>query len=264
MSTLLQAAASVDLTAPSTPIGSVTPVAVTTTQLNVTDGFTIKGVTSTTTGIGIGQIAGGWFSITCAGVRVIDFNASALNSAGNLPWTGGLHTIGVSGVSFAPSCDGTTFADITSVSTTHTDGTEDDLFSHSMQAGCLNANGASIEMWEHVQTVGSATATRRIKKYFGGTLIYDSGVLTTATAADLSILTRVIRVSSTVVRCDVAVTSGTATVTSSTYTAITGLTLSNAQILKTTGIAAGTGAASGDIIDLIEKTNWSPASPSVT
>lgn len=149
---------------------------------------------------------------------------------------------------------GSIFNSFTTTSTTHTDGTEDDLYSYTTVANTFAINGDAVQETEHMSTVASATATRRIKKYFAGTLIFDSGALTLALGTDFVITTIVIRESSTVVRCSVEVTTTSAsTVPYATYTRITGLTLTGTNILKTTGIAAGTGAASADISDLLAK-----------
>lgn len=160
----------------------------------------------------------------------------------------------------AAHAGGTIFTAIATVSTTSTDGTEDNLISHTTVANTFNANGDSIEQSEHVSFVSSATAARRLKKYFGGTLIFDSGSLTLTLGGEFTLCTRIIRESSTVVRCDVSVTSTSAsTIPYSTYTRITGLTLSSTNILKTTGIASGTGAASADILNTYSQVNWFPA-----
>jgi hypothetical protein len=45
----------------------------------------------------------------------------------------------------------------------------------------------------------------------------------------------------------------------STYTRITGLTLSNTNILKITGEAAGVGAATDDIVAKLSSVSWFPA-----
>lgn len=155
---------------------------------------------------------------------------------------------------------GVIFADFTSTSTTHTDGTEDDLYTHTHLASQLGVNGDSIEQLEHVSFVSSVTAARRCKKYFGGTLIFDSGSLTLSLGGEFDILTTIIRESATVARVSVLVTSTSASsIPYSTYTRITGLTLSSTNILKTTGIASGTGAASADIANVLSKTWWYPA-----
>ena len=150
------------------------------------------------------------------------------------------------------------FADINSASTDGT--TEDILATYTSPANCLIINGDSLEEMEHVLTVASATATRRIKKYFAGTLIFDSGVLTLAIGTDFTIWTTIIRESSTVVRCDVSVTSTSAsTVPYSTYTRITGLTLSGTNVLVTKCLVGGAGAAAADVVEKLSKTWCSPA-----
>lgn len=145
---------------------------------------------------------------------------------------------------------GSTASHFTDTSTTNTNGTEDDLYSDSIAAGTFSANGISVSEVEHVQFVSSATAARRLKKYFGGTLIFDSGSLTLTLGGDFNLTTTVIREDATTARVSVAATSTSAsTLPYATYTRVTGLTMANAQILKTTGIASGTGAASGDIVN---------------
>lgn len=152
---------------------------------------------------------------------------------------------------------GSIFDDFADTSSTHTDGTEDDLYTHTTAASTLAANGQALEQTEHVQFVSSATAARRLKKYFGGTLIFDSGSLTLTLGGDFVLTTLIVRESATVVRCSVSVvTTSASTIPYATYTRITGLTLSGTNILKTTGIASGTGAASGDIVNKLSKLNW--------
>jgi len=149
------------------------------------------------------------------------------------------------------------FADTASTST---DGTEDDLYSNTIAAGQLTANGDMIRESEYAVFAGSATATRRLKKYFGGTLIWDSGTLTLSAGGDFSLTTEIIRESSTVVRVTVTVASTSASnVPYVTYTRITGLTLSGTNILKTTGIATGVGAAPADITNKMAKIRYEPA-----
>ncbi len=155
---------------------------------------------------------------------------------------------------------GTIFNDFTSVATTNTNGTEDNLYSYTLVADTLVANGDSTHQIEEVQTVASVTATRRIQKYFAGTAIFDSGTITVAAGDDLWLETDIIRESSSVVRVSVkAIATTLTTIPPVTYTRITGLTLSGTNILKTTGIAAGTGAASGDIADKFSKVFNRPA-----
>ena len=155
---------------------------------------------------------------------------------------------------------GTLFNSYTDTSTTSTNGTEDDLYSYTTAANTLDTDGDNILQTEYVQFVSSATAARRLKKYFAGTLIFDSGSLTLTLGGDFYLETMVIRESSTVVRVSVNVVAVSASaIPYATYTRITGLTLSNTNIIKTTGIASGTGAASGDIIDKLSKIIKQPA-----
>lgn len=171
----------------------------------------------------------------------------------------GFAVFGPSGVGAAANVGGKIFESFADVSTTHTDGTEDDLYSYTTVANQLATNGHTIEQIEHVSFVSSVTAARRTKKYFGGTLIFDSGSLTLSLGGEFDIYTVIVRESSTVVRCTVMVTSTSAsTVPYSTYTRITGLTLSSTNVLKTTGIASGTGAASADIADKVSAVFWYP------
>ena len=156
---------------------------------------------------------------------------------------------------------GTIFDHYTDTATVSTDGTEDNLYSDTTAASTLGADGDSIVSTELVQAVGDVTKTHRIRKYFAGTVIYDSGTITNlAGATDYSLTATIIRESSTVVRCMVqAMTTSATATTPVTYTRITGLTLSGTNIIKTTGVAGGAGVAVGDIINKLEKIEWKSA-----
>lgn len=138
------------------------------------------------------------------------------------------------------------FAD---ASSTSTDGTENDLYSDTTAADTLATNGDKIEAWYGLTTVSSATANRRIRAYFGGTLVCDSGTITTSSAGHVELGLLILRETSSVVRVIARlVVTGATFQPTATYTRITGLTLSSTNILKVTGTASGTGAASGDIV----------------
>lgn len=138
---------------------------------------------------------------------------------------------------------------------------ETDLYSDTLADGQLAVDGDKIEAWYSGVTVGHATATRQIRVYFGGTLIYDSTAQVTAAAANWSIGVRVIRESSSVVRCDVSFDDNLnlAAFPGSQYTRITGLTLADPQILKITGQAGGVGAATDDIVAKLGSVKFWPA-----
>lgn len=137
---------------------------------------------------------------------------------------------------------------------------ETDLYSDTIPANRLAANDETLEAEYGGVFVSSATATRDIKLYFGGTVFFDSGALTLSLSAAWTIYVSLIRVSATVVRYMVSMTTEGAALAA--YTAvgeITGLTLSNTNILKITGQAAGVGAATNDIVAYMSKVVWQPA-----
>lgn len=256
------------------PIGGTTPAAITgttltaTTSITIPDGtaYAIRGSTSTTTGIGIGTAAASWLSLYAGGSRLVDINTGGMQLNGIGLGAQGFITVGIAGVGgFLSNSIGTFLTNcITTVATTSTDGTENDLFSQTIPA-CLNANGNSISQTETLTLASSATATRRIRKYFAGSVVFDSGTLTPGVGAvTLSLRTDVFRESSTVVKVTVTCVATTAFLAPPvTYTRLTGLTLSGSNILKTTGVAAGTGAASADITDILQLTRWQPVGGSV-
>lgn len=127
---------------------------------------------------------------------------------------------------------------------------ETDLYSDTIPAGQLAINGDKLSGMYGGIFVASATATREIKVYFGGSAIFDSGALSISAGSDAwAVYAEVIRDSSTSVRCIVTMsTTGAAINAYCAYTSVTGLTLTNTQILKITGQAAAVGAASNDIV----------------
>lgn len=138
--------------------------------------------------------------------------------------------------------------------------TETDLYSDTIAANTLSTNNDKLFSVYSGTFVNSATATRQLRVYFAGTLIFDSGALAVTATAYWTIEVFAIRVSASVVRFSVWF-NGTATsvVSASAYTEVTGLTLSNTNILKITGQAAGAGAATDDIVAKLGNVRWQPA-----
>ncbi len=137
---------------------------------------------------------------------------------------------------------------------------EDDLYSDTLPADTLSANGQKIVAEYGLTIVASGTATRQVKAYFGGTLVLDSGALTFASGGTAQIWITIIRETSSVVRVMAEfVPSGITLQPIVTYTRITGLTLSNTQILKITGEAAGVGAATNDVVAKLGVVEWKAA-----
>lgn len=134
---------------------------------------------------------------------------------------------------------------------------EDDLYSDTIAASQLGANGDKLEAYYSVVAI-SGVGTRRVKVYFGGTAIYDSGANIYATNQDMDIRVHIIRESSTVVRATVtASTTNSPAAPYAQYTRITGLTLSNTSVLKITGESGD--ATNDDIVAKHSSVKWVPA-----
>lgn len=144
------------------------------------------------------------------------------------------------------------FADGSNVTTTETD-----LYSDTLSAGLLATNGDKIKADYGGVFVSSATATRQIKVYFGGTVIFDTGALTLSLSAAWVAQVTIIRVSATVIRYSISFTTeGAALAAYTSVGELTGLTLSATNVLKITGQASGVGAASSDIVAKMGSAAW--------
>lgn len=147
------------------------------------------------------------------------------------------------------------FADVGNIGTG-----EDDLYSDTIAAGQLAGNGDKLNAEYGGTFVSSATATREIKLYFGGTMIFDTGALTLSLSAAWVLYVTIIRVSSSVIRYSISLTTEGAALAA--YTAVgelTGLTLANTQVMKITGEAAGVGAATNDVTAKLSAIIYQPA-----
>ncbi len=137
---------------------------------------------------------------------------------------------------------------------------ETDLYSDTVTAGRLGVNDEVIQAQYSGLFVLSATATRTLRVYFGGTAIFDSGALGSLVATYWIANVTIIRVSSTVVRYAVSLVAGAAGIGDGvTVGEVTGLTLSNTNILKIAGQAGGTGAATDDIVAKFGTVDWKAA-----
>lgn len=138
---------------------------------------------------------------------------------------------------------------------------ETDLYTDTLSAGQLSVNGQKILYQAAGIFVGDATSTQRLKAYFGGTLIFDTGALSIGvTTTNWDLYVTVIRVSSSVVRCSATLTTSFASLNAyASYTEVTGLTLANTQIIKCTGTAAGVTGASNQITAKEGYTEFKPA-----
>jgi hypothetical protein len=143
---------------------------------------------------------------------------------------------------------GTIFTDFVDGVSTSVDGTFNDLYTHTTVANTFAINGDTIRGIVPFAIVGHATATRNLKLVVAGTTCYDTGAVTAAANCNGDIEYTIIRESSTVLRVYAKMLApGLSATVSTTYTRLTGLTLTGTNIVKLTGAAAGVGAAGGDI-----------------
>lgn len=153
---------------------------------------------------------------------------------------------------------GTIFSYINNAGSTGT--SETDLYSDSVASNVLSTDKDKLESRYAGEMVNSATATRQLKVYFGGTAIFDTGALSLSAASDWDLDVLIIRVSATVVRYSVKLNlTGASLSAYANVGELTGLTLSNANTLKITGQAAGVGAATNDIVAKLGSVEWKPA-----
>ena len=150
---------------------------------------------------------------------------------------------------------GCVFDKFTDTSTTHTDGaTYDTLATYTTVANALIVAGDKIWFDFTCTTVAHATATREWKVLFAGITIFDSTAFATVVAATVRIHGYIMMASSTTCRAHISFRpAGSAADLSNQKEAyvpastLTGLTLTNTNILALQAVAGGTGAASGDI-----------------
>lgn len=138
--------------------------------------------------------------------------------------------------------------------------TETDLHTFTTAASSLGADGDGFTMTSGGTFAGNASATSQLRVYFGGTQIFASGALTAAAAGSWQIETMIIRDSSTTIRAITTLTATSAvTVPLVSQTDVTGLTLSNSNILKVTGQGGGASPAANDIVYKLGRIRFEPA-----
>jgi hypothetical protein len=135
---------------------------------------------------------------------------------------------------------------------------ETDLYSDSIPGGTLSTAGTAI-CARYGGIFVNSSSTKDLRVYFGGSLIFDSGALTTSAATSWDISVMIVSESATVIRATVSATlTGASTSAFATTTRLTGLTLSGSTTLKITGQAGGSGPATNDIVAK-EGLGWLPA-----
>lgn len=133
----------------------------------------------------------------------------------------------------------------TDVSNTGT--SETDLYSHTVAANSITANGMKI-IASFAFTLNDLTATNQIRVSFAGTNIANTGALTVSATGGGKADVLIIRSGTTTARAVVNIsTPGASTAIYTSQTDLTGLDFTATNILKITGQAAGATGGTGDI-----------------
>lgn len=135
---------------------------------------------------------------------------------------------------------------------------ETDLYTYTIPADVVSATGSKIES-SYGGTFNDITSTPRLKVYFAGTSIFDSGVLTISATGAWNVETMLIRTGTTTARVVVTVsTPGASTTVYTTQTDLTGQDFTITNIIKITGTATGAGGGSSDITSKLGTIKYVP------
>lgn len=152
---------------------------------------------------------------------------------------------------------GTIYSTVTTVGNVGTG--EDDLIAVTLPANLLNTNHDAVDFVVSLALSGT-TGTRQVRTYFAGTLAYDSRAVTMAvTTTHAVVVMRVVRESSTVVRCHTACDHTIFTLDAAGYARITGLDLTTTNVIKITGETAGGAPATDDVQATAGRIEFLPA-----
>lgn len=140
-------------------------------------------------------------------------------------------------------------------------GAEADIFSSTLAASQLAANGDKVTGTWGGNFVTIGTELTQLKVYFDGQALWDStGVAPATGTTSWRVCAEIIRVSATVIRYTVTLnTTGASGFVYCTVGELTGRTLSNTNILKITGASSGVGSGAGDIVGKMSTVEFIPA-----
>lgn len=130
---------------------------------------------------------------------------------------------------------------------------EDDLITYSVPAATLNTNGDAIE-FRDAGTFAASLNNKRIRKYLGGSLIFDSGVLAITAATDWTLEGIIIRTGATTQKASCTLSTSNATLAAYSDYTTPAETLANALVLKLTG----EGVTTDDIVQEFSAVDWMP------
>lgn len=162
------------------------------------------------------------------------------------------------GLTFDTSLTGYSTRRLASLYTTasSTGTTESTLFTATVAANTLSANGDAIVADFGGEYAAHASATRTVKIKYGGTTLLDTGALVTASADYWGARVAIVRRTASVVTCIVTFVSNGAQFALATRPTPD---LTAATTLSVTGQAGGGGALDGDISCTIGLVDYKPA-----
>lgn len=137
--------------------------------------------------------------------------------------------------------------------------TETDLYSDTTIANTLAVSGDTLEAKYALQFTSTGGATKQVRLYFAGTLIYDSTAISVLAASDLQIEVIIVRTGSSTAIATVKIIAPSALISVPIkITSLTGLNFATTNILKITG-QSGAGAAANDVLAKIGLVYWKPS-----
>lgn len=145
------------------------------------------------------------------------------------------------------------YSDVSNTGTSVTD-----IFSKSIAGLTLGSNGSSLQ-FEATGEYNDATATNDLQVLFAGNGIAGTGAVTVSGLGAWVIKGTITRVSSTVVRTSVTITDNSSTKNYLSYSNMTGIDLTSANILKITAQAGGGSGGTGDITGHMWLVKYNPA-----
>ncbi len=140
-------------------------------------------------------------------------------------------------------------------------GAEADIYTATLAAGQLSANGQKIVANYGGNFVTLGTELTQLLVQFAGTTIWDStGIAPASGTTSWRVFVEIIRVSATVIRYTVSLnTTGASGYVYAVSGELTGLTLSGTNVLRIRGASSGVGSGSGDIVGKMGTIEWRPA-----
>lgn len=131
---------------------------------------------------------------------------------------------------------------------------ETNLFSFTVKGWTLSRDLESIQGYA-VGRFAATAGNKRVRVYFGATLIFDTGVLAIAAASSWSLSFQIIRTGDATQKCSVHYVSSSAVLIASSSYVASAETMSSDSVLRVTG----TGAATGDVLGEMFRGDFVPA-----